>query len=246
MGQNTSSAVMQQRLEAQDSLDDFPTPPWATRALCETLLSIGEPLQLQHVWEPACNRGHMARPLAEYFDTVHATDVHDYGWQGQHGTADFLIDWGQDVPDVDWVVTNPPFRLADDFIRQGLRIARRGVAVLVRSAFVEGAGRYDSLFRHHPEELVLPFVERVVMWKGQLLNPEVPVWKPDGKGGGAMVKPSTATAYQWLVYDAQPDRSHHTLFRRIAPCRRRLTRPGDYPPLPDHLRAPGNAEDALL
>ena len=33
--QNTSSSVMQQRSEPQDSLDDFPTPPWATRALCE-------------------------------------------------------------------------------------------------------------------------------------------------------------------------------------------------------------------
>ncbi len=34
-GQNRSSAVMQQRSEPHDSLDDFPTPPWATRALCE-------------------------------------------------------------------------------------------------------------------------------------------------------------------------------------------------------------------
>ncbi|MGH8525505.1 MAG: SAM-dependent methyltransferase, partial [Gammaproteobacteria bacterium] len=31
--QNTSHAVMAQRLEPKDSFDDFPTPPWATRAL---------------------------------------------------------------------------------------------------------------------------------------------------------------------------------------------------------------------
>lgn len=37
MSQNCSSAVMQQRSEPRDSLDDFPTPPWATRALCEWL-----------------------------------------------------------------------------------------------------------------------------------------------------------------------------------------------------------------
>lgn len=35
MTQNTSHAVMAQRVEAHDSLDDFPTPPWATRALLE-------------------------------------------------------------------------------------------------------------------------------------------------------------------------------------------------------------------
>lgn len=34
MAQNRSHAVMSQRVEAHDSLDHFPTPPWATRALC--------------------------------------------------------------------------------------------------------------------------------------------------------------------------------------------------------------------
>jgi hypothetical protein len=33
--QNTSHAVMAQRTEPKDSPDDFPTPPWATRALIE-------------------------------------------------------------------------------------------------------------------------------------------------------------------------------------------------------------------
>ena len=33
--QNTSHAVMAQRIEPHDSLDYSPTPPWATRALCE-------------------------------------------------------------------------------------------------------------------------------------------------------------------------------------------------------------------
>lgn len=38
MSQNVSTAVMQRRVEAPDSLDFFPTPPWATRALCEHVL----------------------------------------------------------------------------------------------------------------------------------------------------------------------------------------------------------------
>ena len=36
--QNTSHAVMSQRTEAKDSPDDFPTPPWATRALMEYVI----------------------------------------------------------------------------------------------------------------------------------------------------------------------------------------------------------------
>ena len=33
--QNRSNAVMATRIEGKESLDDFPTPPWATRALIE-------------------------------------------------------------------------------------------------------------------------------------------------------------------------------------------------------------------
>jgi hypothetical protein len=231
---NTSAAVMQQRQEAPDALDDFPTPPWATRALCEKLTAAGEDLSGQAAWEPCCNRGFMARPLAEAFASVFATDVRDYGWDGQDGVADFLIDWGQDDPGADWIIANPPFRLAQGFIEQGLRLARRGVAVFVRTAFVEGQGRYDGLFRDTPERLFLPFVERAVLWKGVLLDPDLPVrrWN-DRKQAFITEKPTTATSYCWLVFDKT-----HTgpgSIDRIAPCRTRLTRPGDYPPLPTDL-----------
>jgi hypothetical protein len=42
--QNTSHAVMAQRNEAKDSLDDFPTPPWATRTLLEHVIQDREAL----------------------------------------------------------------------------------------------------------------------------------------------------------------------------------------------------------
>lgn len=34
----TSTAVMARRVEPADSLDFFPTPPWATRAFCEHVM----------------------------------------------------------------------------------------------------------------------------------------------------------------------------------------------------------------
>ena len=234
MGANRSSAVMQQRREPPDSLDDFPTPPWATRALCQKLLTHGEPLADQTVWEPACNRGHMARPLAEHFGRVHATDVHGYGWEGQEAVTDFLIDWGHDAPDIDWVITNPPFKLGTAFIEQGLRVAKRGVAVFVRTAFVEGQDRYETLFADRPERWVMPFVERVVLWKGVLLDPDVPIRRWNArKNAFVSEKPTTATSYCWLVW--RKGFSGLPEMDRIAPCRRRLTRPGGYPPLPESL-----------
>ena len=105
MTANTSTAVMQRRVEAHDSLDDFPTPPWATRAVCEWLHQNVGDLDDKSVREPAANRGFMVRPLREYFRTVEASDVHDYG--AGFPVADYLF--GPDQAQVDWTFCNPPF-----------------------------------------------------------------------------------------------------------------------------------------
>lgn len=205
MAQNTSSAVMQQRTEAHDSLDDFPTPPWATRALCEFLQKF-YPLHELSAREPAANRGHMAKPLAEYFNSVDASDVHDYG--AGYPVRDFLFPG--DLEMVDFTITNPPFRLAEQFIERAAATSSIGFAVIVRAAFLEGQGRFDRLFSKNPPSFVLQFTERVVMHKGRLA--------PEG---------STVTAYAWLVWI---DGESPTKLRWIAPCRRVLERADDYAP----------------
>ncbi len=204
MSQNTSTAVMQRRVEAHDSLDDFPTPPWATRALCEWIkANVREDLCYDSCREPAANRGHMVKPLSEYFATVYAADVHDYG--AGFAVEDYLF--GPLPTPVDWTITNPPFRLAEQFIERALE-SSDCVAVIVRAAFLEGQGRFERLFAKNPPSHVLQFTERVVMHRGKL--------SPDG---------STATAYAWLVW---ADRAADTKLRWIAPCRKRLERPEDY------------------
>lgn len=65
--QNTSHAVMAQRVEPKDSADDFPTPPWATRAPLEHVLRNPGELATMTCLEPACGAGHMAKVLNEYF-----------------------------------------------------------------------------------------------------------------------------------------------------------------------------------
>ena len=213
-GQNRSSAVMQQRAEPHDSLDYFPTPPWATRALCE-ILKQTHPLHLFEAWEPACGEGHMARPLGEYFDRVHATDVHDYraAFANQCSVCDFLIDWL--VPhqlaarNPDWIITNPPFRQAEKFIRQARDRSEIGCAMFVRGAFLEGQARYLNLFSKLPPARILQFTERVPLLKGRL----------DRDG-------STATAYCWLVWEH--GHSGPPVFDWIAPCRKALERGSDY------------------
>lgn len=207
MSQNRSTAVMQRRVEAHDSLDDFPTPRWGTRALCEWIEGRGTPLHTLTCREPAANRGHMVAPLSEHFGTVLASDVHDYGFG--FPVDDYLFPGN--LPTVDWTITNPPFRLAEQFIFRALDTSRAGVAVILRSAFLEGCGRYERLFAPRPPTHVLQFVERVPMVKGRV--------DPDA---------ASATSYAWLVW-VQGLEDFPTRLHWIAPCRKRLERAEDYP-----------------
>ena len=200
-------AVMSQRIEASDSLDDYPTPRWAVRALCEKVLWMNPQLKLWDVWEPACGRGHMAETLKEYFDKVYATDIHDYGYGG---VEDFLLERNAGTK-VAWIVTNPPFRLAEKFIQQAHRHARRGVAMLVRTSFLESIGRYENIFKDNPPSQVAQFVERVPMVKGR--------YDP---------KAVTATSYCWIIWDKLGEKSKTTDLVWIPPSRKFLERKDDH------------------
>src|SRR5687768_5734843 len=143
MSQNTSHAVMAQRSEPRDSLDDFPTPPWATRALIEHVIQRN--LSDRTCLEPACGAGHMSKVLAEYFGNVTSRDVKDYGYGAMQ---DYLR--CSPTERYDWVITNPPFKLGEQFILLALEMAKEGAAFLVRTTFIESVGRYNRLFSKTP------------------------------------------------------------------------------------------------
>jgi len=206
-----STAVMQRRVEPKDSLDDFPTPPWATRALLEFLDDAAWIEGTDVIREPAANRGYMVRPLAERFDTVYPSDIADYG--AGYPVVDYLT--SENEPIVDWTITNPPFSLAKDFILKALGHSRLGVAMILRIAFLEGKGRYEELFRPLPPSYVLQFVERVPMVKG--------AYDPSA---------SSATAYAWFVWTKEAPEGLRlgrtpTELHWIPPCKDELFRQGD-------------------
>jgi hypothetical protein len=227
MSQNRSSAVMQQRSEPNDSLDDFPTPPWATRALCEWLHHRGYPISFQSCREPAANRGHMAKPLSEHFGAVMASDVFDYG--AGFPVLDYLFGPASHLERSDWTITNPPFALAEQFIDRALDLSNIGCAMLVRTAFAEGQDRFHSLFSKRPPSFELVFSERVVMLKGRLIQ----AGAIDPLAEKENTKASTATAYVWMIWLKHEPAADHWPYQTIKiwipPCRWRLERPGDYP-----------------
>ena len=75
------------------------------------------------VLEPCVGGGHIADVLKTVADRVDCTDLVDRGYDGTV-VLDFLE---QNVsPVYDWVVTNPPYKLAQDFIEQSLRATKDG------------------------------------------------------------------------------------------------------------------------
>src|SRR3954451_10054200 len=99
--QNTSHAVMAQRHEPKDSPDDFPTPPWATRALIEHVIG-KDGLKSQTCLEPACGEGHMAKVLVEYFGQVQSSDAYHYGY----GPIRDFLRFPFEAQSHDWMITN--------------------------------------------------------------------------------------------------------------------------------------------
>jgi hypothetical protein len=148
----------------------------------------------------------MAGPLREVFEKVYASDAYHYGY----GPVRDFLTYPYETNTVDWVITNPPFRLAEEFVLRALNVARTGVAILARTVFLESAGRFEAIFSVRPPNKFAQFVERVPMIKGRLDK-----------------KATTATGYAWFVWEKNADAKSQLMW--IPPCRRKLERHGDYP-----------------
>ena len=123
--------------------DFYPTPPEATVALLQFL---NLPKNTT-IWEPAAGEGDMSDVLQTCFETVYTTDILD-------GT-DFLK---SSIDAADWIITNPPFSLAEDFIRHAAKI-EKPFAMLLKSQYWHASKRL-ALFEDIPPSYILPLTWR--------------------------------------------------------------------------------------
>lgn len=132
--------------ENRRALDYYPTPKECTVALMEF---ISLPKRYV-VWEPACGEGHMSNVLKKYFTTVVETDI-------VTGT-DFLLQ--PYTTGIDAVITNPPFNLAEKFIRHSItNTSASVVAMLLKSQYWHAKIRLP-LFNEHTPSWILPLTWR--------------------------------------------------------------------------------------
>ncbi len=164
------SLANKQHAHADRGHDLYETPDVAVRALLKA-----ERLP-QHVWEPACGPGAIVRVLREEGHEVHATDLVDYGCPDSAGGVDFLM--ARTAPmGVGAIVTNPPFKLAGDFVLHALELCPVAI-FLLRLAFLESQRRTTildcgRLARVHVFKKRLPMMHRAG-WTGPVNSSNVP------------------------------------------------------------------------
>lgn len=153
--------------------DFYPTPPDVTTALLDFLEHRWILLPEHKIWEPACGTGEMAEVMKKRGYKVKCSDLYPSGYTGD--CVDFLT---ANEP-CDWIITNPPFSQAEEFIRHALEIGKP-CAFLVKSQFWH-AKRRLQLYRDHPPTYILPLT-----------------WRPDFLWGAKAGSPTMECV--WTVY----------------------------------------------
>jgi len=172
--------------------DLYPTPVDGTESLVPALKAMRRPdgKPIKRVWEPACGDGRLARVLEWHGFEVIATDLREYPGFG-YGGLDFLKDtpenkWGWDIGEIDAIVTNPPFSLAEEFIRRALTFTPN-VAMLLKQTYWNVGGRSRGLWFDHMPDLELKLTWRLAFLAGERGNSPLmdcmwAVWNGDNTG----------------------------------------------------------------
>lgn len=134
----------------------------------------------KYVWECACGNGNLSKRLEEHGHIVKSTDLIYRGY-GERESIDFLK---QETLFEGDIITNPPFKLANEFVLKALELSNRKVAMFCRIQFLETQKRYLEIFKDNPPKKVLVFVKRIKCFPN---NDDT-------------IK-SSAICYCWIVWD---------------------------------------------
>ena len=174
--------------ERRDDLNE--TPACAIEALVahETMLQRHIP-----IWECAAGKGAIARVLLKHGFLVEMTDLcgHDGADKGIRSGVDFLMERHPPTPHMRIIVTNPPYKLTDEFIDHGLNMGCY-VIVLLRFMYAEGV---DGRIRGSGlrSKLVDNHLERV--WLGR---ERLPMMHRDGWEGKKI--DASGVPHAWFVF----------------------------------------------
>ena len=167
------SIVGSSRNNGEREKDDFyPTPAWAVEELLKREVFVGD------IWECACGEGDISEVFIKKGFQVHSTDLidRDYGNQEDFFVSDYVADN---------IVTNPPYKLALEFVLKSKKQSRNKIAMFLKTVWLESDSRYEMFQdKEFPLKTVYQFSKRVSLYKN-----------------GVKMKNSGMIAYAWFVWD---------------------------------------------
>lgn len=158
-----------------DWIDFYQTPTWAIEKLLE------KETFTKYILEPCSWAWAISQVLERRWYEVLSQDIRRDEWVYWSKWVDFfdcIKMWSVDI------ITNPPYKYAQEFIEKALKITDWKVVMLLKLSFLESVWRYD-FFKSTPLKKVYVFCKRVNMY---------PEWieKP---------KNSWTIAYAWYVWE---------------------------------------------
>jgi hypothetical protein len=130
------------------------------------------------VCEPACGAGAISNILKKHWNNVEAYDIE----------RDFLLETGQ----YDYIITNPPFSLANKFIQKAKEVATKKFAFLLPLSYLHGKKRYDDIYMEKKYGLKKVYVLTRYPMLGESL-------RKDGKYNTGMM------VYAWYIFENHYD-----------------------------------------
>ena len=176
-----SKSITHRRLATRDTPELYPTKAWGTWGLLEHVSFDGT------IHEPACGDGRISRVLEQSGYEVESSDLYAQGYGIPY------IDFLSGTSSMENIVTNPPYKLADQFTRVALQRATKKVALLFQLRGLEGQKKYKNIYSVNKPNLVLIFSERLTFWKKEPGN----IFRTDG-----------TAAHMWLIWDKENPDEH--------------------------------------
>ena len=157
---------------------------YATAPIAIDLLK--KKVELPHnILEPACGSGCLSLRLEQLGHDVYSSDIIDRGFGN---VKDFFTMTEPPFEDDFAIVTNPPYKMATEFVVHSLALVPDGslVCMFLKTTFAESKGRYEKIFRNSPPYRVLQCIERVLCAK----NADFVTQQKQG----------SAVAYAWWIW----------------------------------------------
>jgi hypothetical protein len=165
--------------KGQRKKSDFYQTPYS---MTEQLLENEEFDKDKFILEPACGKMAIVKILEKYFNQnkIEFTDINDL-----YDSKDFF----EEQTKYDYIITNPPFSLALEFIQKSKEIAREKFAMLLPLSYLHGQKRYEFKIFLDPN---YPLIKIFVFTRYPLLTQNI---RHDGKYNTGMM------VYAWFIWE---------------------------------------------